>query len=328
MHHHRIVSKLTAVLLALGSFACGSSPATGDQALSDRVDTRTEIQLPGTSYYPEGIASTRDGTFYVGSMGTGAIVRVPPHALGTESFVPARSAFAVYGLAVDEAHGIVWACTWDDNLPSQPSHLTGYAVATGAMIGTYPMPAADAACNDVTVDAAGNVYATDSFGNAVVKLPVGGTALITWATDPRFAPTQQWNFTLNGIAMNPQGNALYVVKYDTGNLFSIPIQADGSAGTAVEIPVVPAISSPDGLEVIDANTLLVMENGGDVQSVSTVKLSGGSGQKTVINSSLDHPTNAVISGSNAWVVESQQEYLSGAPGSPTLPFRVVRVPLP
>lgn len=330
MKHRRPLSQLTAVLIAAGSLACGAAGAeeTASQALSgrDARDARAAINLPGSSFYPEGIAAASDGTFYVGSVGTGAIVRVPPHALGTETFVPARQAFAVYGMVVDEARGTLWACTWDDNLvPAQPSYLTGYSLATGAVTGSFVMPSDVGACNDVTVDAAGNVYASDSFGNAIVKLPLGGTALTPWSTDPAYAPTQEGNFTLNGIALNPQGG-LYVVKYDTGDLFSVPILADGSAGAPVKIPVTPALAFPDGLEVIDSNTLLVVEH--ETHQVVTVKLANGAGTKEVINDTLVLPTNAVIAGGSAWVIESQMDYLFGAPGSPSLPFRVYRLAIP
>lgn len=335
MPHHRLCSQLTAVLIAAGSLACtgaagaaGTPGPAGPQGLSgrDAPDARAAIQLPGSMFYPEGIAAASDGTFYVGSVGTGAIVRVPPHALGTEPFVPARNLFAIYGMAVDEAHGTLWACTWDDGLaPAQPSYLTAYSLATGELTGSFVMPGDNCACNDVAVDAAGNVYATDSFANTIVKLPVGGTALTTWASDPAFAPSQPSTFTLNGIALNPQGG-LYVVKYDTGDLFSIPILADGSAGAPVKIPVTPALAFPDGLEVVDANTLVVVEH--DTNQVVKVKLANGAGTKEVFSNTLVLPTNAVIQGDSAWVLESQLDYLFGAPGGPSLPFKVYRLALP
>lgn len=307
----------------------GADGAQGSDGLAgppgaNAPDGRISIQLPGPDFFPEGIAAAADGSFYVGSLGTGAIVRVPPGALGAVPFVPGRAAFGVYGLAVDDARGTLWACTYDDNLaPAQGAYLTAYALGTGELKGSYVMPGDSGFCNDVTVDSVGNVYATDSFASSVVRLPVGGTAVETWATNAAFN-AEPWTITLNGIVLDGASH-LYVVKYDTGELFSIPIQADGSAGEPVAIAVTPALSSLDGLERIDANTLLAVEFG--TGQVVTVTLSGTTGHSQVIANGLINPTNAVLDGNSAWVLESHLA-LFGTDEHPSLPFRVHRIALP
>ncbi|RKH53352.1 SMP-30/gluconolactonase/LRE family protein [Corallococcus llansteffanensis] len=287
---------------------------------------RAEVQLPGEDFYPEGIASSSDGTLYVGSVGTGAIARARPGELGAHVFVPGRPAFGIYGLAVDEAHGTLWACTYDDTLPpAQPSHLAAYGLATGELKASHPLPGSSGFCNDIALDAAGNVYATDTLANTVVRLAVGGNELTTWAEDEAFAPVVEGDFTLNGIAYDGAGT-LYVVKSDTGTLFSIAIQADGSAGAPVTIPVEPALEAPDGLEWLDAQRLLVVEN--TPGRVSVVTHSGGSGTKEVIANGFGEPTTAALTDDGAWVLEAQLGFFFGAPGVPSLPFRVHRVVVP
>ncbi|RKH12569.1 hypothetical protein D7V97_07990 [Corallococcus sp. CA053C] len=287
---------------------------------------RMEVQLPGEDFFPEGIASSSDGTLYIGSVGTGAIARARPGELGAHVFVPGRAAFGVYGLAVDEAHGTLWACTYDDTLPpATPSHLAAYALATGELKTSHPLPDASGFCNDIALDAAGNVYATDSFANTVVRLAVGGNEVTTWAADAAFAPVVEGDLTLNGIAYDGAGT-LYVVKSDTGTLFSIAIQADGSAGAPVTIPVVPALEAPDGVEWLDAQRLLVVEN--TPGRVSVVTHSGGSGTKEVLANGLVEPTTAALTDDGAWVLEAQLGYFFGTPGVPSLPFRVYRLAVP
>lgn len=316
MHTPRLLSLLTLVTAASG---CGPLP-------DDPAPTQTEVQLPGPAFYPEGIAVSDDGTFYAGSLGTGAIALAKPGVLGADIFVPGRPMFGVYGLEVDEAHGTLWACTYDDTLPpAQPAHLAAYDLATGQQKASHPMPGGSGFCNDVTVDPAGNVYATDSLANTIVRLPLGGSALTTWAENAAFAPDVEGDYTLNGI-IHDGANGLYVVKSDTGTLFSIPINPDGTAGAPVVIPVEPALITPDGLERVDAQTLLVVEN--SAGQASTVTLSGGTGTKAVIANGFTEPTAAAIRGDSAWVLESQMGYLFGVPGTPTLPFRVHRVVLP
>ena len=58
-----------------------------------------------------------------------------------EAFTEPRPAFGVYGMAVDEARDLLWACTYDDTLPpAQPAHLKAFDRATGAEIETHAMP--------------------------------------------------------------------------------------------------------------------------------------------------------------------------------------------
>lgn len=285
-------------------------------------DMRTEIQLPGSSFLPEGIAAAKDGTFYVGGLGTGAVVKFAPGAVDPEVFVPARPAFGVYGMIVDEAQGVLWACTYDDMLPpAQPAHLKAYDLSTGAEKGTYALPGDSGFCNDVTLDDDGNVYATDSFANTIVRLPVGGEELEAWLTHALFA-AGPGEITLNGI--DHMDESIYVVKYATGELFNVGIASDGSAMAPLLLPVDPPIQFPDGLKVIGDDTLLVVEN--DVGRTVLVDLAAGT--KSVIANGLREPTTAAIHDGSAWVVEGQLSYLFGAPGEPSLPFGVQRVALP
>ncbi|RKH20056.1 hypothetical protein D7X74_05080 [Corallococcus sp. CA047B] len=310
---------LSLLTLATTVTACEPLPRDADPG-------QTEVQLPGEDFYPEGLAAASDGTLYAGSLGTGAIARARPGELGAHVFVPGRAAFGVYGLAVDEAHGTLWACTYDDTLPpAQPAHLAAYALATGELLASHPLPGPSGFCNDVTLDAAGNVYATDSFANSIVRLALGGKELTTWATDEAFDPVTPGDITLNGIAYDGAGG-LHVVKSDTGTLFSIAIQADGSAGVPVAIPVTPAIESPDGLEWLDAQRLLVVENAPGRASIVT--LSGGTATKAVLANGFVEPTAAALTEGGAWVLEGQLGFLFGSPGVPSLPFRVHRLVVP
>ncbi|MCY1032158.1 hypothetical protein OV207_11870 [Corallococcus sp. BB11-1] len=316
MRPTRWMSLLT---LAAAVTACEPLPEDSGPGL-------TEVQLPGADFYPEGLAAASDGTLYVGSVGTGAIARARPGELGAHVFVPGRAAFGVYGLAVDEAHDTLWACTYDDALPpAQPAHLAAYALGTGELKASHALPGASGFCNDVTLDAVGNVYATDTFANTVVRLALGGDALTTWASDAAFAPTAEGNFTLNGIAFDKSGG-LYVVKSDTGTLFFIAIQPDGSAAAPVTIPVAPALESPDGLEWVDAQRLLVVENAPGRASIVT--LTGGTGTAEVLANGFVEPTAATLTEEGAWVLEGQLGFLFGGPGAPSLPFRAHRLAVP
>src|ERR1700730_11222118 len=47
----------------------------------------TEIAIPGDHTYPESITGTSDGTLYIGSLGDGAVFRVPPGGSAAEPFI-------------------------------------------------------------------------------------------------------------------------------------------------------------------------------------------------------------------------------------------------
>jgi hypothetical protein len=105
------------VLLTSLFLGCGGVPESTADARSDALSRRGDsIALPGPAYYPEGIAAGPGGTLYVGSIGTGAIVRIPPGSSTPETFLPPRPAFATYGMAVDAPRGLLWVCTYDDTL--------------------------------------------------------------------------------------------------------------------------------------------------------------------------------------------------------------------
>jgi hypothetical protein len=152
-------------------------------------------------------------------------------------------------------------------------------------------------------------------------LPAGGAEMSPWITDPAFggAPGE---ITLNGITYDGQ-SSIYTVKYSTGELFRIPIEAGGGPGAVTPIVVTPPIVWADGLKALDASTLLVIEN--DAGRASVVTLSGAEGAKTVLANKLAEPTTAAVHGDSAWVVEGQLSFYFGFPGEPTLPFGVRRV---
>jgi sugar lactone lactonase YvrE len=317
-----VVVLLTALLLG-----CGAAPevATDTESLSSRGNRRGDgIALTGPVYYPEGVASAPDGTLYVGSIGTGAIVRIPVGSSSPEVFVQPRASFGNYGMAVDTARGVLWVCTYDDLLiPAQPAALTAYALRNGEVAASFVMPGPDGFCNDVVVDRQGNVYATDAFASWVVRLRAGASALETWATSPAFS-APPYTITLNGLVLDRSERNLYVVKSDTGTLFSIAVKPDGSAGEPVAIPVDVPLQLPDGLELLGPHTLLVVENGVTENDgrVSSLELAQGKAVRTILAQGLATPTTAALADGSAWVVEAQFNS-----ASPVVPFRLARVPL-
>jgi hypothetical protein len=298
---------LLAISLAPLLVACGD----------DALDQPEQLVLPN-DYYPESLAAGADGTLYVGSLVGGNVAAYADGSTTPTMLLADASVTGVAGVLVHENE--LWLCSVDGQF-RHPTEVKSFGL-DGAAHGTFPL-GAQQFCNDVTFDAAGNLYATDSFSGTVMRLARNAGALETWFTDPALAPASQGAFGLDGIVAIE--GALIVGKLDTGGLYRIPINADGSAGTATPIGVTPPLTAPDGIRALDERTLLVAENSG---ALARVTLAGTTATATVLASDLDQPTGVAVARGSAWVSEGQLARLfARPPQAPSEPFLVRRVDL-
>jgi streptogramin lyase len=136
----------------------------------------------------------------------------------------------VLGVLADDKTNTLWVC--QNNTGGRggapvvgQTALRSFDLKSGAAKGTYPFPTNGGVCNDMAVSSNGTVYATESFGNRIHRLRPGATELEVWVTDPRLA-------AVDGVALLADG-AVYVNTFFSGELFRIPVNTDGSAGTLV-----------------------------------------------------------------------------------------------
>jgi len=317
-----------AALVALGA-GCGGGVE------GDVIERRwpTTITIPGARTYPEGITATHDGTLYITGMRNGDVFRVAPGADAAEEFIPSGTAglAAGVGLLADEATSTLWICSANPpGFPisavenAGPTALYAFDLASGAHRQTYAFPGSGL-CNDVALDAAGNVYATDTFGGRILVLPAGGDALEVWSSDPLLAGPL-FGFGANGIAID-SNDRIYVNVNESGKLLRIPIRPDGQPGSILEIGLPRPLAGPDGMQLIDDDTLLLVENAGGMApgAVSIVDLVGDSGVITPLASGLTgFPTTVAIHKGRAWVVEGQLDHhpAFGGDDQPAPPFLV------
>jgi sugar lactone lactonase YvrE len=304
------------------------------------------IKIDSPRFFPEGTTVDAAGNFYVGSMDQGTIFKGTAASMKADPFIAAgtNDLVSVLGLYAHDATNTLWACSSDAGNSQRkgmaPVALKSFDLATGAAKGSWAWPAPatphpDAAagvngfCNDITIDADGNLYATDSWYPRILRLPAGATAttpLEQWVTNPVFnVDGSMWH--LNGIDVDPAGTNLYVVENHPGHLWRIPIGANGAAGTVTEIVTNKPLRGPDGLKVINATTLAVAEGSG----MSIVELTGTTGRVRVINTGLDGIATFAMRNGSAWIVENQGDHFWGptGPNGPNAnkPFRLVEVPL-
>jgi sugar lactone lactonase YvrE len=281
----------------------------------------SELQLRGPTFYPESLYAAKDGTLFVGSVGGLGIAKFSPGSVTAQTFVPPGSIRAVTGVYVDDANALLYACDVDPMAtPTPVSAVRAFSLADASLKASYEFSSA-AFCNDFTLDAAGNLFVTDSFGKIHV-LRRGASKLDLWSSDPLLAPPDASGFGADGISFDG-GTNLYVNTFTTGRLLRFPIMPDGSAGAPAAITVTPPLASLDGMRAIDSKTLIVVEG---VGRLTRVAISDSTATSTTISNRLDSPTSVVRMKGSYWVTEGQLGHLLGlVAGPPSVPFLVKRI---
>lgn len=291
------------------------------------------VPVPGRKAFPESITATSDGALFVGRLGEGGIVRVQPRTAKSTVFVQpgAAGSRSILGVYADEASGTLWACSNDLSALGGPatgsdtgSALKGFDLKTGVGKRSISLPGAHAFCNDITVDAQGSVYITDSAHPTILKLSPGATRFEVFAQDSAFA-APQGGAGLDGIAFGSDGN-LYVTTYMAGELVRVVVK-DGRAGRITTLTGTRHLKLPDALRTLGKDSFLLIEGSG---SLDRVVIQGDAFAVTPIRGGFAIPTSVARVGTTAWVSEGQLAFFfdpSRKNASPSLPFRIYAVGL-
>jgi sugar lactone lactonase YvrE len=125
----------------------------------------------------------------------------------------------VFGLAVDEARGALWAgvsavdVTQNFNAANEKGwgYLAEYDLATGKFRRSFqiPRPGGQHVLGTVRLGPDGAVYASDSSTPVIWRLAPGANELEAWLEHPDF-------LSLQGVAFSADGRTLYVADYANG----------------------------------------------------------------------------------------------------------------
>jgi streptogramin lyase len=287
----------------------------------------TTITMADPNTFPENVTVLGDGTVVLGAMLTHYIYRARPGQATAERWIDLTSVgSASWGLVADNSRNTLWVCTTAFPLPTKVTppikerHTTlrAFDTTTGAAKGAYPLLGATNSCNDMTVAANGTVYVTDIANGNVQRLRPGAAALEPWVGTPELA-------NVDGIAF--VGATLYANNVNTGKIFRLPINADGSAGTPVEIKLSQPLEGPDGMRAQNGK-LYVAEN--RAGRATEITLNGDTGTVRVIKDGYVSLTGIQPAGDVIWVQESKQNYWRDpklADADPN-PFRAYAIPTP
>jgi hypothetical protein len=329
---------MKAVLIAVALGATVAAPAAAghgngnghDHGNRGKGQRPAVIQLP-QNFSPEGIATGRRQTFFVGSSTTGAIYRGSLRTGAGAILVPGGPAAAgddrgATGLKVDRRNRLFVS-------GADSKHIRVYDAATGAQLRDYFAGNDAGFINDVVVTRRG-AYFTDSNNAWLYVIPFGPHGAL--GDLQRLALSGDYTtgagFNANGIEAARGGRSLIVVKTNTGELFDV----DAATGTARRIAVTGGdgeLVNADGL-LLQGRKLFVVENQDDpdpnaagVGVISVVKLGHGltSGRitRTIQSPLFQVPTTIARSGGRKYVVNAK----FGLP-NPTGSYEVVQVPKP
>jgi sugar lactone lactonase YvrE len=276
--------KTIAALAALMTLAVAAAAAA--QTLPRRLD------LPN-GWQPEGIAAGAGNQLFVGSVATGAVVRVDARTGRSRVVVSGRRDRAATGLKrVGNRLFVSGAGT---------GRAWVYDARTGRQLKAYRLAPSgqDTFVNDVVVTGQG-AYFTDSRRNALYRVPLDlGDAREIALTG---IPLQAGN-NLNGIVASRDGRTLIAVQTNTGRLWRI----DPQTGRASAIDLGGAsVDNGDGL-LLRGRTLYVVRNQNDRIAVVTLSadLTTGRVTRSIRSASFDVPTTIAQIGGRLYAVNAR-----------------------
>jgi hypothetical protein len=312
---HAILLSLVA-LAAFALAACVRSPAL-KFALGAPAIT---VQHP--ALYPETIEyDAQRNKFLLGSFREGAVYRLEPDG-SVSGLIDDPRLCSVLGIAVDSARGRLWVVSSDLGASLKPSaggpksvaQLGSYDLTTGESlhyVDLAPLAPGPHLANGIALDAAGNVYITDSFSSSIYKVDAQGKASL-FLQSARFAGE---GINLNGVVVHPDGYLLVIKKSD-GALFKVPL-ADPQRFTQVRLE--RQLVGGDGLTLVADKELVVIANQTPQLSANAAyAVASDDGWKSARLRAVQklgeaYPTTAVLKGGQIYVVSSELNVLIQAP---------------
>lgn len=309
---HRVPSVLSGLtLVAVAALAGGAFPASAEPPGGEPFPS--VIALPD-GFQPEGIATGRGTSFYVGSLVDGAIYRGDVRTGEGGLLVDGSAGSVAVGTEVDRRDRLFVA-----GGPTGTGRV--YDAGTGELLAEYAFTAPGSGfVNDVTVTREA-AYFTDSVNQQLYVVPVapdgelGDAATLPLTGDLVYQP----GFNANGIVASPDGRTLLVVQSNTGRLYSV----EAADGVTTEVDLGGAsLTSGDGL-LLQGRTLYVVRN--VLDEVAVVRLdrsfTSGTVTDTLTDPDFQVPTTVAAFGSSLYAVNAR----FGTPPTPDTSYTVVRI---
>ncbi|WP_064965535.1 SMP-30/gluconolactonase/LRE family protein [Tenacibaculum ovolyticum] len=266
---------LTAALL-LG--ACTSNEDDVQEVIKNNgVEFKENLSITEASFYPEGIDYDHtNNLFVVGSFYKGEVAKLNPTTGELKTFINDKDLIAVTGVYTDELRNRLIVAIADAGASLKSTSVTRgvtakvaiYNLTTGekeALISLESLTTGTGNfANDIAVDDKGNIYVTNSFGNAdIYKIDINNKASLFYTITG--AETTNNNFGLNGIVFYAPTKQLIISHTTNDYMYTL---------TLGESPIIETFDSPlsfiDGLEIDEQGKLIQIGNSNDDIAVSTI----------------------------------------------------------
>jgi hypothetical protein len=323
------------LVLALVTALAGQVPA-------DPPPHSPELLPLPLDWYPESIAVSERGVFYVGSWRQGAVARLKPGTNKPEILVPPGSNGLAngQGLLVDSARHLLWVCSGTmgfTTVPTTPSALKSYDLESGAPRGSYVMPD-QGYCNDLAQDKRGALYVTDSLHPRILRFDAAASKLVIWKESPAFGTGDK--YYLNGISIDAQQRLYVSPVMAEPYLLRMPIDEHGAPGDVTRIAAPRILKNADAIRSLSGDRLLIFESnafGHDGPYGGAVVVAQLDGNRisslTPVVAGLNDPSSGVVFGDRVYFIESKYGLLLAHPKDDAaiprnVPFDVESRPLP
>ena len=290
--------------LAAGLLVAALAAPAGAQPFPD------QIALPD-GFRPEGIATGRGATAYVGSLADGDI-RALNLRTGTGRTISEGDGTQAVGMKLDH-RGRLWVAGGMDG------DAKVVDTRSGEVLATYDFAETPTFVNDVVLND-GAAWFTDSQRAVLYRVPAGKNL----AGEPTEVPLGgEWQqlpgFNANGITTTPDRAALLVVQSVTGFLFRV----DPATGDATRVDLGGyLLTNGDGL-LVDGRTLYAVQNQLNKVAVLRLDKAGTTGRlvDTLTSASFDVPTTVAKFGKALYLPNAR----FGNPTPATATYSVTRV---
>jgi sugar lactone lactonase YvrE len=276
-----------------------------------------KIFLP-QGFRPEGITIGKQATFYVGSVGNGAIYRGSLRTGTGAVLVPGGQGRLATGMKLDRRGRLFVS-------GASTGQAYVYDAQSGALLKTYQLTTAPTFINDVVVTRTA-AYFTESNATKQVMYRVAiardGTLADTAQTIPLTGDiVYVAGFNVNGIDARRNGRTLVIVQSNTGKLFTVT-----PTGVTREINLGGGnVTAGDGI-LLNGRTLFVSRNAFNQIAVVTLApdMSSGTLGTPLTDPDFDTPTTIDDHGKRIFAVNARFT----TPPTPTTDYWLAQVAKP
>jgi hypothetical protein len=304
---------LTVLGTTVLTLAAGVVTATAPASAGVPRDVFPEVISLPNGWQPEGIATGRGTSFYVGSLRDGAIYRGSVLTGQGSVLVPGETGQVAVGIEVDRRN-LLWVAGGGTGAGRV------YDAATGEEVASYQFTTGDTFVNDVVVTKHA-AYFTDSVNPVLYVVPISRRGELGEAQTLPLTGELQYTtgFNVNGIEASPDGKTLLLVQSNLGLLF----RADPRTGVTEQVDLGGAsLTAGDGLLRRGA-TLYVVRN--RLNEIAVIRLDrsyeSGTLADPITHPEFKVPTTVAAFGPFLYAVNAR----FGTPPTPDTTYTVVRV---